>query len=53
MYQDFVKATIEDRERSVQQLVRERQMAEAQHGRVRWQSNPRPGSRQPNGRRGL
>jgi hypothetical protein len=53
MFQDFVKATIEERERSVQELLRDRQLARARPSRVRWQASVREGARQPNGQRGL
>ena len=53
MYQDFAKATIEARERCVQELLRDRQLARARTARVRWQPTVREGGRQPNGQRGL
>ncbi|HET7140964.1 MAG TPA: hypothetical protein VFJ03_00620 [Candidatus Limnocylindria bacterium] len=48
-----MRATIEARERSIAELVRDRQLAQARGSRVRWQLATRQAARQPNGQRGL
>jgi hypothetical protein len=53
MLQEFVKATIEERERSIQESLRDRQLANAREARARWRSGPRDTPRPPNGERGL
>jgi hypothetical protein len=53
MFQDFVKATIEERERSVQELLRDRKLASARPSRVRWRSGSADIARRPNGQREL
>jgi hypothetical protein len=52
MFPEYVKSAIDERERSIQELVRDRRLAKSHAGEVRWRSAP-AAQRRPNGQRGL
>jgi len=52
MFPEYVKSAIDERERSIQELMRDRRQASQRQAQVRWRSTTRTASR-PNGQRGL
>jgi hypothetical protein len=53
MFPEYVKSAIDERERSIQQLVRDQRLANARKPSRRWRSTTRQTPQQPNGQRGL
>ena len=53
MFPDYVKSAMDERERSIQDLLRDRRIARSQPTSVRWRSSGSAALRRPNERRGL
>lgn len=53
MFPEYVKSAIDERERRIQELVRDRRLAKSHTGEVRWRSGMTAAQRRPNGQRGL
>ena len=53
MFPEYVKSAMDERERSIQELLRDRRIARSQPTSVRWRSSGSAALRRPNERRGL
>jgi hypothetical protein len=53
MFPEYVKSAIDERERSIQELVRARKLANPRNSEMRWRSATRAAPQRPNGQRGL
>jgi hypothetical protein len=53
MFPEYVKSAMDERERSIQDLLRDRRLARAHSVEVRWRLSRPAGHRRPNGQRGL
>lgn len=53
MFPDYVKSVMDERERSIQELVRDRRVTRAYPTDARWRSGVRAAPKQSYGKRGL
>jgi hypothetical protein len=53
MFPEYVKSAMDERERSIRDLLRDRRLAAPHPVEVRWRLGRPAGQRRPNGQRGL
>jgi hypothetical protein len=53
MFPEYVKSAMDERERSIQELLRDRRIARSQPTSVRWRAGSNAAQRRPNEQRGL